>query len=225
MLSDAGIAPGSRVCDLAAGTGIFTRLLVSAGYEVVAVEPIVAMRAELTAASPSVDVLAGTAESIPLPDGSIDAVTVAQGFHWFDATRALDEIARVLRPDGVLLMTWNVRDESVGWVRTWSQLVNRMAGGRPYEDHRERPWADVVAASGRFSPLLSERVPSSFPTTPAAVVERTRSTSFVAALEPGPRQAVLDAVAAMLAADSDTAGRPEFTFPNNTDVYWCHRLG
>ena len=224
VLADEGLAPGSRVGDLAAGTGIFTRLLAAADYDVVAVEPIPAMREQLSAASPSLEVLDGTAESIPLPDGSLDAVTVAQAFHWFDAPLALTEIARVLRPGGVLLMTWNVRDDSVGWVRAWSDIVNRLAGGRPYDDHRERPWADVVAASGRFSPVRSERVPSSFPTTPEAVVERTRSTSFVAALEPEPRQAVLDAIAAMLAEDPDTAGRSEFTFPNHTDVYWCHRL-
>lgn len=224
LLAVAGAGAGARVCDLAAGTGIFTRLLLGAGYDVVAVEPVAGMRRELVAASPDLEVLEGTAEAIPLPDRSLDAVTVAQAFHWFEDQPALVEIARVLRPGGVMLMVWNVRDESVGWVRRWSEIVHGMAGGRPYHDHRERPWADVVAASGRFSPLSSEVVASSFPTTPEAVVERTRSTSFVAALEPDRLDEVLDAVTAMLADDPDTAGRATFSFPNHTAVYWCHRL-
>jgi ubiquinone/menaquinone biosynthesis C-methylase UbiE len=87
-----------RVLDLGAGTGKLTSLLVETGIEVVAVEPDAAMRAQLAAAVPGATIRAGTAERIPLPDGSVDAVVVAQAWHWFDASAAVPEIARVLTP-------------------------------------------------------------------------------------------------------------------------------
>jgi ubiquinone/menaquinone biosynthesis C-methylase UbiE len=95
-------APGRRVVDLAAGTGKLTEVLVAAGADVVAVEPLANMRAELERALPSVRALDGSAERIPLPGGSADAVLVGQAFHWFDGPAALAEIARVLVPGGAL---------------------------------------------------------------------------------------------------------------------------
>ena len=102
--------PGSRVLDLGAGTGKLTRQLVRRRFDVVAVEPGDEMRGVLARAVPEAEALGGTAEEIPLPDGSVDAVTAAQAFHWFEADRALAEIARVLRGGGVALL-WNVWDE------------------------------------------------------------------------------------------------------------------
>ena len=88
ILEVTGLGPGRRVLDLAAGTGKLTRLLVPSGADVVAVEPVAAMRETLTRALPDVEALDGTAEAIPLGDASVDAVTVAQAFHWFDAAPA-----------------------------------------------------------------------------------------------------------------------------------------
>ena len=107
------LGPGRRVLDLAAGTGKLTRLLVPAGAEVVAVEPVAAMREVLGSVLPGVEALDGTAESIPLPDASVDAVTVAQAFHWFDAPVARAEIARVLGGGGARVLVWDTRDRSV----------------------------------------------------------------------------------------------------------------
>lgn len=224
VLTAEGVTPDSRVVDLAAGTGILTSQLLAAGLSVVAVEPVAGMRAELTRSLPGAEVFDAVAEDLPFDDGSVDAVTVAQGFHWFDAPAALVEIARVLRPGGLLALVWNVRDESVRWMRQWTDAVHEVTGGRPYTDHRERPWAEVVAASGRFTPLRSKRVDNPFPTTRDLVLERTRSTSYVAALDPGPREELLAAITALLDTDPDTVGRDTFTFPNLTDIYWCHRL-
>src|SRR5262245_56757726 len=92
LVGHGGIGPGRRVLDLAAGTGKLTRLLVPTGAEVVAVEPVPAMRDQLTAVLPGVTVHDGTAGALPLPDNSVDAVTVGQAFHWFDPPRALAEI-------------------------------------------------------------------------------------------------------------------------------------
>ena len=109
-------APGLRVVDLGAGTGILTELLIRLGADVTAVEPDEEMRAEFARRLPSVRLLAGSAEDIPLPDGSADAVLCGQAMHWFNMDRALPEIARVLRPGGVLAGLWNNDDDRVDWV-------------------------------------------------------------------------------------------------------------
>jgi SAM-dependent methyltransferase len=110
-----GDAP-RRVLDLGAGTGKLTRALLAAGHEVVAVEPDPAMREAFASLLPQIEVLAGSAEALPLPDRSVDAVVAGQAFHWFDLERALPEIARVLTPDGTVGVLANLRDESVPWV-------------------------------------------------------------------------------------------------------------
>ena len=223
LRDELGLAPGARVCDLAAGTGIYTRLLRDAGYDVVAVEPVAGMRRELVAATDGVEVLDGTAEAMPLPDESVDAVTVAQGFHWFDAAAALAEVRRVLRYRGGLELVWNVRDERVDWVRELTDLIHERSGGRPYHDHREFEWADVVASAAGFTPLETRRVPNPVAASPAAVVERVRSTSFVAAMEPDAMAALLDDVARLIAEHPGTRGLESFVYPHETAIYWCRR--
>ncbi|MGC0153212.1 class I SAM-dependent methyltransferase [Chromobacterium vaccinii] len=92
-----GVDAGTVALDLGAGTGKFTRLLAGVAGEVAAVEPVDQMRAELQAGLPGLKALKGTAESIPLPDASVDVVTCAQAFHWFASEDALREIHRVPR--------------------------------------------------------------------------------------------------------------------------------
>src|SRR6185503_12958613 len=131
-----GIGPGRRVLDLAAGTGKLTRLLMPTGAGLVAVEPVAGMRARLLAAVPEVEVLDGTAEALPLPDGSVDAVVCAQAWHWFDSAAALAEVRRVLRPGparaaGGLAVVFNIRDESVAWVRELTGVTEFSTTRRP----------------------------------------------------------------------------------------------
>src|SRR6202044_3970409 len=90
--------------------------LVRLGADVSAVEPDQSMLAELRRELPSVRSVSGSAEEIPVPDGSADAVLAGQAIHWFDMDRAMPEIARVLTPGGVLAGLWNVDDDRVGWV-------------------------------------------------------------------------------------------------------------
>jgi SAM-dependent methyltransferase len=100
--------PGTAtVLDLGAGTGKLTRLLIERFARVFAVEPAPAMRRVLEAACPAAEVHAGSADAIPLPDASVDAVYAGQAFHWFDDERSANEIARVLRPDGTLVAMFN----------------------------------------------------------------------------------------------------------------------
>ncbi len=113
-----------RVADLGAGTGILTGELARLGADVVAVEPNRAMLAELRRQLPEVLATEGSAEAIPLPDQSVDAVLCGQAMHWFDLERALPEIARVLTPGGVLAGLWNVDDDRVGWVAGLAAISN-----------------------------------------------------------------------------------------------------
>ena len=121
-LEPAGTREPLRVLDLAAGTGKLTATLVRLGAEVTAVEPDPAMLAELRRELPSVRPLPGSAEDIPLPGASVDAVLVGQAMHWFDLDRAIPEIARVLTPGGVLAALWNVDDDRTGWVARLAEI-------------------------------------------------------------------------------------------------------
>ena len=117
-----------RVVDLGAGTGIFSREVAALGHAVTAVEPDAEMRSELVRTSPGVEAVEGSAEAMPFGDQSVDAVVAAQSFHGFDNAVALAEIARVLVPAGLLAPIWNVRDESVPWVRGMSDVIAAGAG-------------------------------------------------------------------------------------------------
>jgi SAM-dependent methyltransferase len=119
-------APGHpvRVLDLASGTGRLGQTAAELGHDVVAVEPDDAMRAKAVARIGAERVFAGTAEAIPLPDSSVDAVTVGTAWHWFNPDTAPAEIARVLRPGGLLSVAWNLRDDRVPWVAEFDDIVD-----------------------------------------------------------------------------------------------------
>lgn len=114
--------PGT-VVDLGAGTGKLTRALVDRVPRVVAVEPDPGMRGAMSARLPGTSVIEGTGEDIPLRDGYADAVVAGQAWHWVDPVRALPEVARVLRPGGLLGLVWNDRDEDDPWIQRLSALL------------------------------------------------------------------------------------------------------
>src|SRR5712691_5362078 len=137
LAAELGIRPGRRIVDLAAGTGKFTALIAGSGAELVAVEPVEAMRGHLRRRLPDVPVLAGVAEALPLTDNSVDAIVAAQAFHWFDGPKAMAEIDRVVRPGGRLGLVWNARDRNLDWVdRVWS-VMDRVERHAPWRDHRD----------------------------------------------------------------------------------------
>jgi SAM-dependent methyltransferase len=128
-----GIGPGARVLDIGAGTGKLTRGLVALGFEAVAVEPGAPMLQELRKAVPEAEALEGPAESIPLPDGSVEAAFAGQAYHWFDRERAVPELHRVITPGGGLALLWNWWDERDPLQRELGELVG-YAGHEPYRD-------------------------------------------------------------------------------------------
>jgi SAM-dependent methyltransferase len=139
-----------RVLDLGAGTGKLTATLVRLGAEVTAVEPDPAMLAELRRWSGPAQALSGSAEDIPLPDASVDAVLAGQAMHWFDLSRAVPEIGRVLVPGGVLAALWNVDDDRVDWVAALAQISKGKANVtlRQWRDRAGRTRQERLAAFG-----------------------------------------------------------------------------
>jgi len=172
------LRPGTTVLDLAAGTGKLTRLLVPSGANVIAVEPLPEMRAELERRVPRVATLAGTAERIPLSDGYVDGVTVASAFHWFDAEPALGEIHRVLKPGGGLALIWNARDERDPVQRALSELVGPLRGDTPSREARN--WRSLLADSGLFERCERSLFEHEQLVDEQGLVERVLSISFVA---------------------------------------------
>lgn len=143
-------AGSQRVADVGAGTGKLTRVLMKApGAEVVAIDPDAGMLAALRAAVPGVPTFVGTAESLPLPDSSVDAVVLGQAWHWVEPIAASEEIGRVVRRGGVLGLIWNLRDDRVDWVRRITEIMRG--------SHAEMMLAagDPVTASP-FGPLEQE---------------------------------------------------------------------
>jgi MOSC domain-containing protein YiiM/SAM-dependent methyltransferase len=215
------LGPGRVLLELGAGTGKLTRLLAPSGARILALEPVGAMRAKLAEVAPAAELLDGTAESIPLPAGSVDAVVVAQAFHWFDAVRALSEIHRVLRPGGRVALAFNRRDESVPWVRALGDAIHRVSAGEPQV--WDAAWRDSLARCALFGPWLSASFRQVQRLSPEGVGERAASVSYVAAAEPAVRDALMDEVAAILRDDPETAGRDEVDLPYDTEVLWAER--
>jgi SAM-dependent methyltransferase len=188
-----------RVLDLAAGTGKLTRVLASQGHEVVAVDPSEGMLETLgrtTAESlppeqaARVEAHVGTAEEIPLPDASVDAVTVGQAWHWLRPAAAVAEVARVLRPGGTLGLAWNARDLSVQWAHDFEELVEGTG------------FAEAVSTSA--DPETAVDADAWWPRVPAPMTDRERA-QFPAAQ----RLASPDDVAALASTYSGVAVRPD----------------
>jgi ubiquinone/menaquinone biosynthesis C-methylase UbiE len=207
-----GVRPGRAVLDLAAGTGKLTRPLAATGAEVVAIEPVAEMRARIGPAS--VRVLDGAAEAIPLDDGSLDAVTVGQAFHWFVGPVALAEIHRVLRPGGALALVWNSRPLDDPLHAAIEALVAPHRRDAP--THRTGAWRAAFDATPLFGALEERTFVHRVRHDADALVDRVRSTSVVGALDSGPQAELLAAVRA-LAADGPV------WLPYVCEVFVCDR--
>lgn len=179
---------GRTVLDLAAGTGKLARLLLPSGAKVIAVEPLPEMRAELERRVPGVAALAGTAESIPVADGSVDAVTVGSAFHWFQPERALSEIHRVLTPGGGLALLWNARDERNDVHRALSEILEPLRGGTPNRTRSD--WRTLLIDSGLFERVDRRLFAHEQLVDEDGLVARVLSVSFVGLLSDAERHEV-----------------------------------
>ncbi len=199
------------VLDLAAGTGKLTAVLVAEGHRVTAVEPNEQMLSELVRRVHDVRALPGHAEHIPVPDQTVDAVLVGTAFHWFDQEKALPEIARVLRPGGVVAALWNEPDTDVEWVAELERI-----SGTSVESKRDAP------TSVRPHPLFGAIERQVFPHTqlrnsPEDLIATINTHSRMLVIDEEERTAVNEKLLAVLRSRPETSNGP-FDVPLRTEV-------
>ncbi|GFG63052.1 putative methyltransferase [Mycobacterium kubicae] len=191
------------VLDLGAGTGKLTTRLVERGLDVIAVDPVPEMLEVLRGSLPQTRALLGTAEEIPLPDNSVDAVLVAQAWHWVDPARAVPEVARVLRPGGTLGLVWNTRDERLGWVRELGEIIGRDGD----------PVRDKVTLPEPFTDVSRHQVEWTNYVTPQALIDLVASRSYCITSPDEVRTKTLDRVRQLLATHPALANANGLAMP------------
>jgi SAM-dependent methyltransferase len=199
-----GLEDGSRVLDVGAGTGKLTRGLVALDFEVVAVEPGGPMLEQLRLAVPDAEALEAPAESIPLPDASVDAAFAGQAFHWFDRERAVPELHRVIRSGGGLALLWNWWDERDPLQGELGELVG-YAGHEPYRD-------DELPGGPLFRELGRTIVESAEDSSPEAISAQLATSSRFLAMETDERERRLAAVRALASRYGTRFRLPRLTY-------------
>jgi SAM-dependent methyltransferase len=212
-----GRAGPNAILDLAAGTGKLTRELGVLGAEVIAVEPVAAMRAQLQRAVPGVRVLNGTAEAIPLADGTVHAVIVAQAFHWFDVPVAAAEIARVVDPGGGLAIVRNEWDAQGPWAPALRDYIHDV--WRDPSTHG-RDWRSELDATGMFEPFAEDVVANDQRGDMESLLARVASMSYIAALPDDERARVLDGARELLVGRGLAPGAA-VAIPTRTVIRWA----
>lgn len=223
LREDLKLHAGKTVLEVGAGTGKFIPFLRQTSARLLALEPVEAMRERLTATNQDIEALAGTAASIPLPDGSVDAIVCAQAFHWFATDEALAEFRRVLAPGGMLGLIWNVRDQTVPWVAALSQIIAPLEGDTPR--YHSGAWRQVFPAEG-FS-FVSERCAAYVHRGRPAdvIINRILSVSFIAAQPEEGRLRVAAQLKALIDQTPDLAGHEEVAFPYETRMFTYQKNG
>ncbi|HEY0226946.1 MAG TPA: class I SAM-dependent methyltransferase [Mycobacterium sp.] len=192
-----------KVLDLGAGTGKLTTRLVERGLDVVAVDPIPDMLELLRTSLPETRALLGTAEEIPLEDNSVDAVLVAQAWHWVDPERAIPEVARVLRPGGRLGLVWNTRDERLGWVRELGQIIGSDGDGHRFDVELPPPFTERQRHQVEWTNYL----------TPQALIDLVASRTYCITSPAEVRTRTLDQVRQLLATHPALANSTGLAMP------------
>jgi SAM-dependent methyltransferase len=221
ILAATRAGPGRTLLELGAGTGKLTGALTGSGARVIALEPVAGMRELLAQAAPAAEPLDAVAEQIPLADASVDAVIVAQAFHWFDPVAATAEVARVLAPGGTAALIWNRRDERVAWVSELSRILDAEAGDAPR--YKNGHWRRGFDGNPAFEPLELRTWPHSGKPGRDVILERVSSVSFVAALGEDARSRLLADVAHLLDTHPGTRGRDDVALPYVTELFTTRR--
>jgi SAM-dependent methyltransferase len=184
LREECGLTAASTIGDIGAGTGILSQLFLSNGNVVYAVEPNEPMRRAATewlGGDSKFHAVVGSAEETTLSVSSIDFVTAAQAFHWFDRRRAKTEFARILRPGGWIVLLWNDRDEtSTPFAREYEQLL--VTYGKDYLQVKHRNISeDDIAEFFRPAAVSVRRFSTSQDFDLDGLLGRLRSSSYVPA--------------------------------------------
>ncbi|KDA06203.1 SAM-dependent methlyltransferase [Microbacterium sp. CH12i] len=203
----------STALDLGAGTGKFTELLLDRADRVIAVEPSDAMLDVLRAKLPAVEAYLGGAEDIPLADATVDAVAVAQAFHWFDREPACAEIRRVLVPGGTLGLLWNHSDPDCAWDRACHRIAHPAVADTDTTTESAAEELPGFVFVGRAEILWSEQI------TRADYIGRWLTVSSFLVADDATRARMVAEIDAILDADPATKGQSRFVLPMITEVF------
>lgn len=198
-LAELVVPPGATTLDVGAGTGKLTRELVARGLDVTAVEPVEAMRELLRRNLPTVRVLDGTAERLPIENGAAAFAAVGTAFHWFDAAPATRELARALSSGAGLFLVWNVRDLDDPFMARLAQIQNRWRQAQaklPFSLDSEA--ARGILPGAGFEPAGQRTDRQTQALDRSGLLDRMRSISYVGAMAPEQRERELDVVRAFL---------------------------
>ena len=194
LLAPVARLENATVCDLGAGTGKLTRSLLDRELTVVAVEPSEPMLDQLRWALPGARASLGSAEATGLDDESVNAVLVAQAWHWVDPRRAIPEVGRILTDAGVLGLVWNLRAESTDFAVRLAELM----GGSD-----QLRWQHTDPSSLPGSPFASgeqQQFEWTFGLTCDQLIDMVASRSYVIAMPTGARTTLLAQVAELASA-------------------------
>jgi ubiquinone/menaquinone biosynthesis C-methylase UbiE len=224
-LARCGLGPDAVLMDLAAGTGKLTRLLVTRAERVIAVEPLEDMRRLLEQAAPDADAVTGTADEIPVEDGSVDAVFTAEAFHWFATREAVAEMGRVIRPGGGLVLMWNVHAfEDAPWTAAVGPVIAEFVPRAALANDRNSPerWGEVFEGS-EFGPLSKFEVPNEQRTDVDGFIGHVMTWSHTRAMPQDGRDALAGGIREAFGREQPPP--PEIVIRYRTEVYCALRSG
>ncbi|XP_062510237.1 uncharacterized protein LOC134186323 [Corticium candelabrum] len=216
------------VLELGAGTGKFTRTLErtlnGTAATIITSEPVEGMRQKLISSiSGDTKVLPCSAENISLGDETVDLVVAAQSFHWFANNTALNEMHRVLKPDGHLAFIWNSMDQEVKWIAELETILDAYYT-QDVPRQLAMKWKGVIDAFNGFEVLQSVVLRNINPTGPLQmIVDRILSVSVVARQSDKEKEKVAKRVTEVLENHPDTRGLATYTLPYRTDIYWYNK--
>lgn len=196
LLEQLGLAAGAPVLELGAGTGQLSGALLAAGLALTAVEPLGPTRALLSEAIGAERVLEGRAEQIPLAGDSVQAVFAADAFHWFDETRAMPEIKRVLKPGGGVAILRMVAQIDEPWTKELGEILMQTRPEHPA--FGERGAAAALEEDPEFGELFEARLTSPSASDRRQLLAWIASFSWVAVLEERERSELLARVERLL---------------------------
>ena len=206
----------STVLDVGAGTGKLTRVLVRRYRRVIAVEPLDGMRSILARVVPQADALRGSAEALPVGDASVDGVFAAQAFHWFSYDQAIPELARVLRPGGVLAVVWNGPDQSrpSPLPRAYLDYLEALHAEAEFRRNPPPPYSELIAR-GPFGETHEEVVPHDHVLDRRGLLDNARTVSWIST-RPDSNE-IVERLGELLTDDGP------FAIPNLAHILWAMR--
>ena len=222
LLQGLNVSESSKVLELAAGTGKFTKQILPYVQNIIAVEPVYEMRKKFSKQLPDIQIVDGTAEKIPFADSTFDFVFVATAFHWFDYEKAIQEIHRVLKPKGGLGLIWNTWSKDIipPWLKEIREVIEPYSKKAPR--YKSMQWREAFYKTTLFTPLEERVYGHPVRLDINGVCNRMLSISFIAALPEEQFKEVERQLRTIL--KKHKTPQDYFEMPYQTDIFWCRKI-